>query len=882
MNTFACMNKNISSAEIRELFLTFFEEKDHLRIPAARLLPKNDPTLLYINSGMAAIKGYFTGEERPPHPDLCNVQPCIRTRDIDDVGDRHHLTFFEMMGSWSIGDYFKERAIELAYELLVQRLGFPEDRLYVSVYGGNTAINLPPDEESAAAWEKVGLRRDKIVVLFEDNFWGPAGETGACGPCTEMFYDTGEEFGPTYTPGGEFDSGRYIEVWNAGVFMEFNKQADGTFEKLRFTSVDTGSGVERMAMVMNGLDTVYETDVMRPFMEMARDEIGDVPLTHLRVLTDHLRALAFMLAEDVWPSNEGRGYVPRRLIRKCVALATRHGKPGFPFSKLLHAVVDAFTDTYPYLGGYRREVSEKFEKERADFMRVIDRGLVMLDDVCGQAPFTVSGKDAFALVSTYGMPINLVEDFVEERGGAVDMSAYQEQWRAHQEISRAGRKGEGDEEADGWPRDLEHLEGLAEQPPTRFVGYQKDETTGRVIALFKDAAAVDQAVAGERVEVVTDETALYAESGGQAGDTGIVRGDGLELHVVDTVKSAHGHFVHRALVHQGVLRAGAEVALIADPGRRRKTKANHSATHLLHKALRTVLGEHVKQGGSQVTAQRLRFDFHHPAKVSEEDLEQVERLVNHYITLNIQSNIEVMGFDAALERGALAFFEDKYGDEVRVVQFGDLSAELCGGTHVDSTGEIGLFRILAETSVAQGIRRIAAVTGDAAVDMTLKREAILRQVARRLSAREDQVLERLEKAMAKPAKKDQATPEAGLAKEDVEKSARALSNGTRYIGARLDDGPAQIRNEALRIAEEIGGVACLAGIDAEKGVRVAIAIAKKLTSELNAGQALKELAAYIDGRGGGKPHLAQGGGANPDGIDAMFDQLGEVLERQLR
>jgi alanyl-tRNA synthetase len=463
------MNKNITTREIRDIFLRFFEGKNHLLIPGASLIPVNDPTLLFINAGMAPLKKYFIGEEVPPQPDLCDVQPCIRTIDIEEVGDRFHLSFFEMLGSWSFNNYFKQRAIELAYELLVEHFGFPKDRLYVTVYQGNPVENIPPDEESARAWEAVGQPKDHIVFLGEDNFWGPAGETGPCGPCTEVFFDTGDEYGQAYGEGGPFDTNRYIEIWNAGVFMEFNKQADGSLTRLKFNSVDTGSGLERMAFIMNGSESIYDIDTLQPLLQQVQDQLAGVSaatiadtsavgtinrplqdvgnvagtinrpiqaLVTTRILTDHIRAATFILSEGVVPSNEGRGYIPRRLIRKCLALTARAEKPRFDFESIIASVIREYGDLYPKLQENQREIVDAFSQERKDFERVIGKGMKRLKQLSENPPFTISGHDAFILFSTYGMPLTLIRDFAHASGGTVDEEGYLREYRQHQEVSR--------------------------------------------------------------------------------------------------------------------------------------------------------------------------------------------------------------------------------------------------------------------------------------------------------------------------------------------------------------------------------------------------------------------------------------------------------------
>lgn len=878
------MKEKLSSQEIREIFIKFFEEHNHLRIKGASLLPANDPTLLFVNSGMAPLKRYFTGEAEPPHPDLCNVQPCIRTRDIDDVGDRHHLTFFEMMGSWSINNYFKERAIELAFELLVEKFGLPKEKLYASVYKGDPELNLPPDDVSAGVWEKVGLKPNQIVFLGEDNFWGPAGDSGPCGPCTEVFYDTGAEYGEEYVPGGHFDTTRrYIEIWNAGVFMEFNKKPDGTFTKLRFNSVDTGSGLERMTMTMNGIDSVYDTDLLRPVMTAIRERLAgaDSTDTDHRILTDHLRASTFILSEGVRPSNEGRGYVPRRLIRKCVALVTRAGTPAFDFKGVIHQIIQGSAANYPQLATGRERIIEAFDQERRDFERVIGKGLERLNHLCKEPPFVIPGVDAFALSSTYGMPLELIRDFVADKGGRLEEEEFASEFRKHQEISRAtGSTEAAFQKSDKWPKPDERFEVLPSMSaPTEFVGYERKEETGKVIAVFADGALVDAATAGQHVEIVFDRTPFYAEGGGQVGDQGVIEADsGLRVEVEDCLKVGDSYHIHRGSVAEGELKVGEVARLSVDVERRGRIMRNHSATHLLHSALRTILGEHVRQSGSLVEASRFRFDFQHPAKLTPEELLDIERLVNRFIRENISKETVNTTYDDAVRQGALAFFGDNYGSSVRLVRFGGASAELCGGTHVESTGDIGLFRIISESSIASGVRRIVATTAESALEYTLQREQVLRAVMSRLKVGPEELIERLDKLVTRTAQ----APAAGSGartRVDIGQQARSLPSGVKYVVAQLDAGAGPLREEALRVAEELKGVACLIGKE-DGRARVVIAVEPRLTNLFDAGSLLRELMPFINGKGGGKKELAQGGGDNVAGVDELEREFPFVLERR--
>jgi len=866
-------NKTWNSSEVRELFLSFFEKNAHLRIPAAGLVPKNDPTLLYINSGMAPLKDYFTAAAKPPQKTLVNVQTCIRTRDIDDVGDRHHLTLFEMMGQWSIGDYFKEKACQLSVDLLVNGYGFDQSKLFVTCYGGDESQGIPRDQESYDAWRALGFPEERVVFLGQDNFWGPAGESGPCGPCTEVFYDTGDAYGPAYVPGGEFDSSsRYIEIWNAGVFMQYDKRASGKLDPLPFNSVDTGSGLERMTMILNGLDTVYETDLMKPHMDGIAERLGKAATVRdCRMITDHLRAATFILAEGVKPGNDGRNYIPRRLLRKCIAVTTRAGLPQFDYDGLIHGMVDQMEPFYAHLGQNRQTILKSFNAERVEFERTLSRGLDKLEGLCkGEKP-NISGQDAFDLFQSYGLPFDIIRDVVEEKGGGTDAAGYDAAFAQHQKISKGIAKKSGKESP--WPQDDAPYRNLDDDAAdSEFVGYEAMEGQGRVQVLLVKGEIVEKAEEGAFVEVIVDSTPFYAESGGQAGDQGTIKAPFGQLEVLDCVKVVGRFRVHRCKVASGSISKGEQLSLSVDESTRRDSMNNHSATHIMHAVLRDVLGEHVKQAGSQVDAERLRFDFDHPKRVSTEELAEIERRVNLHIRQNVERFTLETSYDDAVSRGALAFFGDTYGELVRMVKFGEVSTELCGGTHVKRTGDIGSFRIVSEGSVASGVRRIVAVSGRGAMEYTMEQGQMLASIALKLKTKVADIPERIDALTAKKAKPKKAAPAA-----DLSGQAQTAESGTKYVVARLDGGEAaDMREEALRIADKIAGVAALLGEDEGK-VRMVIAVAKPLTKELNAGTIFKKVAPLIDGRGGGKPHLAQGGGQNPAGIDKLISEFGNAL-----
>lgn len=863
------MTKFASSDDIREAFLDYFVTRDHRKIQGSSLLPQNDPTLLFVNSGMAPLKPYFTGASRPPHPNLCNVQPCIRTRDIDDVGDRHHLTFFEMLGSWSIGGYFKDRAVELAYGLIVDTFGFPRDKLYVSVYSGNARLGLQPDDETAHAWERVGVAHDHIVYLGEDNFWGPAGETGPCGPCTEMFFDTGDAYGPKYVPGGEFDTKRrYLEVWNAGVFMQLDKRADGSFGRLPFNSVDTGSGLERMALVLQGAQSVYETDLFRELMGGIKERVGSsMPEEACRVIADHTRAVAFILSEGVSPGNEGRSYIPRRLIRKCVALVERAGLRNFDYPGLVDIVVRRFHQHYPLLKQRKKKIVGELLQEIREFERVIGKGLERLDQLSGaKGPFTISGRDAFSLFATYGLPVEIAREFVKEKGGTIDEEGYQAEFQKHQEISRASDKNAGET----WVEDGALVTQVLAGRVSEFVGYEVMDADAQVLALIQAGVPVKEATVGAQIDLLASKTPFYAEGGGQIGDRGRIQGaNGAQIRVLDTRKLGGAH-VHRAEVISGAVREGDAIRLSVDEQGRRATMANHSATHLMHAALREVLGTHVRQAGSLVEAERLRFDFEHPSKVTPEQLRTVERRVNEFIRQDFKREISLTTHAKAVESGALAFFGESYGDEVRMVRFGPASVELCGGTHVSATGEIGLFRILSESSVARGVRRVVAVTGEAAVEYTLEQDQLLKDVGARLKATPRELLERVEQLVKKGDDQRRSDPGAGT---EVHVDPRAqtvtLPDGVKLIATRVDAPTEALGKEASRIASDIDGVVVLAG-ESEGKASIVVAVSKRRGTHYHASRLMNLLTPYIDGRGGGSVYLARGGGTKPGGLDSLF------------
>lgn len=867
----------ITSREIRETFLKFFENKEHLKISGSSIIPSNDPTLLFINSGMAPLKKYFTGEAQPPKSDLCNIQPCIRTIDIEEVGDRHHLTSFEMLGSWSINNYFKEKAISLAFELLVDGLKIPKEKLYVTVFEGCKKLNLSADNQSAKVWEKLGIPKSHIIFQpFEDNFWGPAGETGPCGPCTEVFYDTGKEYGEAYIEGGHFETtSRYIEIWNAGVFMQFNKNSDGTYTPLKFKSVDTGAGLERLTMVLNGLKSVYEIDLLKPVVDQVElQSKGLLSPKDMRTITDHLRTTAFILSEGIKPSNDGRGYIPRRLIRKCAALVLKSGIEEFDFVSVIEKAIEQYSDFYQHFKQNKENIISTFEKERTHFQQVLKDGFKRLEKITGKENFKISGKDAFILVSTYGIPIDLIEEYAGEKGGSVNIDGFKEEFKKHQEISKSPSP-EAGKEAE--TLDLNKLENILNDiPQTLFKGYESYDCEGTILSIIKDGEKEDSAKSGDKVLVITDKTSFYAEGGGQVPDAGELVTSHGKAEVIDVQKNDNDTFAHLVVIKNGILKIDSTVNMKIDKERRLKIQANHSSVHLLQSALRKILGDSISQTGSLVEEDRLRFDFQYDNKLTDKEIEQVEKQVNNYIQMNIPLTAEITTLDDAMKKGVLAFFGDKYGDNVRVVQFGEISKELCGGTHIDSTGSIGCFKILSEGSVGRGIRRITAVTGNTAIEYTQNQIKILKEVASKLKVSPENVVSKIDDLLKAPKKKE--IPEfKPLDKSQIQKNTKTSGNKQKYFVKVFDEFSDEIRDEAIRISEIIQGIVCFI-CKVEDKLRVVVAVAKPISKKYNANLVIKGALKYIDGKGGGRPYLALGGGSYTENYKKIVEEFDKIID----
>ena len=836
----------ISSKEIRDKFLEFFKENGHMELSDSSIIPKNDPTLLFINSGMAPLKDYFTGAAKPPCKRLCDVQTCIRTIDIDSIGDKHHLTSFQMLGSWSIGDYFKEKAIYFAYTLLTERIKLPKEKIYVSVFSGDEELGIPFDSEAYECWKKVGVAEGHIVKCGrEDNFWGPTSETGPCGPCTEMFFDTGD--GEEYIPGGNFDTTRYIEIWNAGVFMQFSKNADGNFSKLAFNSVDTGAGLERLAMVIGGHSSVYETDLLAPIREKIiaqLDSKNALSEREILILTDHLRTTSIILSEKVAPSNEGRGYTPRKLIRRCMMITQKNKVYNFNFSKVLDFILTEYKDIFPHFGENHDVVIKAFEKEYEQFNKVLKSGLERLEMIKGNL---ISAEDAFELVTTYGLPFDIIKQYAEEKSLKIDEEGFKNKIEIHKEKSRnisAGVKG-------GSLNKVFSL--LSDVSATEFTGYENHSCEATIIEVIDGEELTEKALKGQNVGVVFDKSCFYAESGGQCADTGVISGENFKLKVNDVKKSNDGVFVHFCEVESGEIKLGDKAFLEIDEQKRNETECNHTAVHLLHSALRKIFGENVHQAGSKVESKKLRFDFNYENAIKDEEIAKIEEIVNASIRSNIKRNVEIKSLSEAVSSGAMALFESKYKDEVRVVCFGDVSKELCGGTHTSRTGNIGLFIILSAEGIGKGVKRITALTGNEALNYVQGKIREVSEISKLFKVKPENLIDKIKKEASKKDSKSEKAEKADLTKAEI----FDIKGDFKLAVAKISEPGKKLSNEIVKAAENLGGVfACICGEDKKQ---VMIAVANRAQNEFKANEILSSLMQYLNGKGGGNKKLATGG-----------------------
>jgi alanyl-tRNA synthetase len=860
MNT----SNKLSSSQIRSDFLEFFRGKGHMIVPSAPLVPGNDPTLLFTNSGMVQFKDVFLGAEKRSYVRAADVQRCLRAggkhNDLDQVGytARHH-TFFEMLGNWSFGDYFKKDAIAWAWELLTEVWKLPKERLLVTVY--------QTDDEAYELWNKmVGIPAERIVRIGDnkgapyasDNFWQMA-DTGPCGPCTEIFYDHGDHIagGPPGSP--DEDGDRFIEIWNL-VFMQFDRQPDGTLVPLPAPCVDTGMGMERLAAILQHVHTNYEIDIFQALIGKASELTGTADLENksLRVIADHIRACSFLIVDGVLPSNEGRGYVLRRIIRR----ALRHGwmlgvRQPF-FHKMVQTLVALMGEAYPELPAAQELVEKALKAEEERFAETLDSGMRIFDDLAARAQGVIPGADAFRLYDTYGFPVDLTADIARERGLSVDMQGFEAAMEQQRETARAAGKFSA---GSGLPAEL-----VAKLKPTEFLGYDRLDAGGLVVvALLKEGRPVDSIDMGDEAVVILDRTPFYAESGGQVGDTGVLAEQSVKFEVGDTLKFAGQFHGHVGKVAAGSLRLGDHVVASVNAPRRAAIILNHSATHLLHAALRELLGAHVQQKGSLVAPDKLRFDFSHFQPVAAAELAEIERRVNAEIRSNHAAEVHNMGMQEALDFGAMALFGEKYGENVRVLKMGGYSTELCGGTHVGRTGDIGLFKIVSEGGVSSGVRRIEAVTGQGALDLVSSEEQHLHEVAALLGGNAGEVVEKA-RQLAERQKKLERELESLKAKAasgataDLAGSAVQIE-GVRVLAARLEGFDAKALRDAMdRLKQQLGdAVIVLAGTSEGKASLVA-GVNGSATGRVKAGELLAHIASLTGGKGGGRPDLAQGGG----------------------
>ncbi len=914
----------MKSSEIRSAFLNYFASQSHEIVPSSSLVPGNDPTLLFTNAGMVQFKDVFLGDDKRPYNRATSSQRCVRAggkhNDLENVGytARHH-TFFEMLGNFSFGDYFKRDAIKFAWEFLTVTLQLPPEKLWVTVHIS--------DDEAEKIWkEEMGIDPSRFSKLDEDNFW-QMGDTGPCGPSSEIFYDHGEDV-PGGPPGSENDDlDRYIEIWNL-VFMQYERSADGKLTPLPKPSVDTGMGLERIAAVMQGVHNNYDIDLFQNLLQAVGEVTGNTDAENMsrRVIADHIRSCAFLVVDGVLPSNEGRGYVLRRIIRRAIRHGHKLGVKDAFFYKLVAALTAEMGDAYPELQKHQTQVEKVLLAEEEQFARTLDNGMSVLEenltDLSGN---TIPGELIFKLYDTYGFPTDLTNDIARERNLELDMDGYERCMKQQQDTARAAGKFA-----------VDYTDKIQLDGETVFTGYETLQDTANVIALFKEGQQVEQLAANDEGVVVTDQTPFYAESGGQVGDSGQLAMDGVVFNVNDTQK-AGACFVHSGALTEGSLKVGDQLNAQVDQQQRERTASNHSATHLLHAALREVLGDHVQQKGSLVDADKLRFDFSHFEALTAEERDKIEQRVNEQVQVNTPVETKVTDMESAKAMGAMALFGEKYGDTVRVLAMGEdnFSVELCGGTHVGHTGDIGLFRLQSEGGIASGVRRIEACTGEAAHYSLVAEMGSLQQANQSLAAENQQLLSRIQEAEANydaanlvdvdltsptaPAlnhqgvnaveaiasanqtlsslKAAQAQLQANkkvLEKElQRQKSAQAASsgaelvnqakefNGVKYLVARLDAEGGALRDTMDQLKNKLGSAAILlAAVDGEKVALVA-GVTKDLTDRVKAGDLMKAVAPLVGGKGGGRPDMAQGGGTDPSGVEAALSHASQWLEDNL-
>lgn len=877
-----------TSLELRQAFLDYFVDRGHTAVPSAPLIPQADPTLLFTNAGMNQFKRVFLGEDTRPYARAVSIQKCMRAggkhNDLENVGfTRRHQTFFEMLGNFSFGDYFKKDAIAFAWEFLTKVAGLSGDRLWVTVFRD--------DQDAYDMWQKgMGISESRLARLDEkDNFW-QMGETGPCGPCSEILMDQGEAFGcgrSTCAVGCDCD--RYLEIWNL-VFMQFDRDSAGTLNPLPKPSIDTGMGLERLAAVTQGVSSNFDSDMFRPLLESigkgTGHEYGKSTTSDrsMRVIADHVRAMTFLITDGVLPSNEGRGYVLRRIMRR----AARHGRllgmeREFLY-ELVPTVVTQMNAMYPELRQMADTVSEIVQGEEGRFIGTLEQALPLLNQILQEAKeqgkAQVSGEAVFKLYDTYGFPLDLVEDAAKEEGLELDHQGYRQ---AMEEQRERARKTAKFTQAPSRP-DL--VKAIEQFPVTQFVGYAQQQAQGTLLAMVKDERLVPVAQQGEEVEFLLDATPFYPEGGGQIGDHGTLVGPSARIGIYDTTKLAKGWFLHKGQVTEGTVRTGDHLTATVNGGLRADAARNHTATHLMHAALREILGPHVKQYGSLVAPNRLRFDFSHFKGLSARHLEDIENLMNDQIRKNTLVQTEEMGIQDAIGRGALAFFGDKYGDQVRVVEIGEFSKELCGGTHCHRTGDVGAFRLISEGGIAAGVRRIEALTGDGAVQYEQKRDGEWRELARLLKTSPQEVIEKTKKLLSTLKETERALEQAKQKALDQQGVGRETTirevAGVPILVQRIDGLDMQeLRTFSDKLRNKVASGLLLLGSVKDDKVALLVIVGKDRTKQLPAGKVAQHIAQFVGGSGGGRPDMAQAGGNQPENLDMALEKVYEYVAAQL-
>jgi len=874
----------VRTDDIRSSYLEFFRERDHVIERSDKVVPGNDPTLLFSSAGMVQFKSYYTGEMPVPYRRAATAQKCLRAggkaNDLDEVGKTaRHMTLFEMMGNFSFGDYFKREAILWAWEYSTQTVKIPAEKIWVSIY--------EDDDEAAEIWEKeVGFPTDRIVRLgAKDNFWGPAGDTGACGPCSELHLDRGEKFGSTKL--GDEDDDRFMEYWNL-VFPQFDQQKDGSRPPLKNRGIDTGMGLERMAAILQNKETVFDIDNIFPIIQMT-EGLSNVKYTGnptpFRVIADHVRALSFMIADGVLPGNEGRGYVERRLLRRAARFGREIGLEKPFLYEVTRTVVDLMAYQYPELKEKQVQIEKIVHLEEERFAGTLARGMDLLEEAFGRldkaGEKTVSGKELFLLHDTYGFPLDLATDIAEDRGYAVDRDEFQAAMNKQRKQARSAWAGSGEKSVAPVYRQVRDEAG-----GTEFVGYGTTECQAEIKAIIRGGEKTGILKMDEEGEIILDRSPFYAEAGGQAGDTGVLDAVDGDAHVSATKSPLENLRLHYVKVTKGELRAGGKVTAAVDSEARAATECHHTATHLLQAALQDIIGEHVHQAGSMVSPDRLRFDFTHFEAIPSERLQDIERLVNEYIRSNTVVETENMSIDEARKAGAMALFGEKYGDVVRVVKAGDISLELCGGTHVKNTGEIGMLKILSESALSSGVRRMEAVCAGRAVDALQGLETQLSGVARLLNVGADSVLARVEGIMEENKRLNREVTkwkQAAATGGSVDYMSKVQEvKGVKLLAVQVEGQDANgLRMIMDKLRGQIGSGIVVLGSGEEGKVNLCVGVTKDLTSRIKAGDLVKQLAPIVGGGGGGRPDMAMAGGKLVEKLPEAMAKAPEIAGKML-